>query len=85
MKFLPPNTGHYLKNHVIKTLLTGTRFRECEHQCLMTDECVSVNIQIGPTIDDKVTCELSNSDHIQHPDDLIARPGWTYLATEVGK
>ena len=49
----------------------------------MMSECVSVNI--GPTIDHKVICELSNSDDIQHPEDLIARPGWTYGVTEVGK
>ena len=61
---------------MVKTLLTGTRFRECEHHCLMTSECVSVNI--GPIIHSghKVTCELSNSDDIQHPEDLIIRPGW---------
>ena len=47
----------------------------------MESECVSVNI--GPVIDNKMICELSNSDHFQYPEDVIKRPGWTYGATEV--
>ena len=47
----------------------------------MESECVSVNI--GPPIDNKMICELSNSDHFQYPEDVIRRPDWTYGATEV--
>ena len=47
----------------------------------MQRECVSVNI--GPVINDRVICELSNSDHWQHPEDLLKRRGWTYRGTEV--
>ena len=82
IEFLPPKKGHYLKNHVVSNITIGTSFRECEHHCLKTRECVSVNI--GPTIDHKIICELTNSDDIQHLEDLIVRPGWTYVATEVG-
>ena len=81
IKFLPPNDGHYLKAHVILNLTIGSTYRLCEHHCLMESECSSVNI--GPRINNKIICELSNSDHFQHPEDLIRRPGWTYGATEV--
>ncbi|XP_020619987.1 delta-like protein 4 [Orbicella faveolata] len=46
----------------------------------MESRCMSINI--GPVINDKVICELSNSDHSLHPDDLKARPGFTYTGTE---
>ena len=47
----------------------------------MERKCVSVNIR--PTVEDKVICELSDSDHMQHPDDLKPRPGWTYRGIQV--
>ena len=56
-------------------------YTSCEHRCVMERECVSVNI--GPPINDKKVCELSNSDHMQHPEDLKPRHGWTYTGTEV--
>ena len=49
----------------------------------MQSRCVSYNI--GPPINDKVICELSDSDHYLHPDDLKPRPGFTYTGTEVRK
>ena len=42
-----------------------------------------MSINIGPVINDKVICELSDSDHYLHPEDLITRPGFTYTGTEV--
>ena len=56
-------------------------YTSCEHRCVMERECVSVNI--GPPINDKKVCELSDSDHLQHPQDLKPRHGWTYTGTEV--
>ena len=47
----------------------------------MESDCVSVNI--GPPINDKVVCELSNSDHWHHPKDHIPRQGRTYRGAEV--
>ena len=61
-------------------LSIGVR-RQCEEECLMESGCVSVNI--GPPIDDKVVCELSDSDYLQHPEDLKPRYGWTFRGTEV--
>ncbi|XP_068734361.1 protein kinase C-binding protein NELL2-like [Montipora capricornis] len=50
---------------------------ECEHWCLMENKCVSVNIGSGKS-PSNVICELSDSDHCQHPEDLKPRQGWTY-------
>lgn len=54
----------------------------CKGRCTIDSNCVSINI--GPTINDKVLCQLSNSDHIQHPDDVKPRDGFMYRGTEVG-
>ena len=80
VKFIPPETGQYLEGHMFINLTIGI-YTPCEHRCVMERKCVSVNI--GPISKDKVICELSDSDHFQHPDDLKPRPGWTYRGTEV--
>ena len=44
-----------------------------------------MSVNIDPPVNDKVVCELSDSDHIQHPQDLKTRGGWTYRGiAEVG-
>ena len=40
-------------------------------------------IQLGPPIKDQVLCQLSDSDHIQHPEDLVTREGFVYQNSEV--
>ena len=55
----------------------------CRGRCTIENNCVSFNI--GPPINDKVLCQLSNSDHIRHPDDLKPRDGFMYSGTEVRK
>ena len=37
-----------------------------------------MSVNIGPAVNDKVVCELSDSDHLQHPQDLKPRQGWSY-------
>ena len=54
---------------------------QCEDRCVREKECVSVNI--GPIINDKLVCELSDSDHLLHPQALQPRQGWIYRGTEV--
>lgn len=61
--------------------LTIGVYTSCERRCVMERKCVSINI--GPSIADEVICEMSDSDHLQHPEDLKIRPGWTYRGTEV--
>ena len=53
----------------------------CNERCAMEDTCVSINI--GPPINDKVLCQLSDSDHMRHPGDLKPKEGFTYKGTEV--
>ena len=55
----------------------------CRSRCTIENDCVSINI--GPPINDKVLCQLSDSDHIEHPDDLKPRDGYIYRGTEVRK
>ena len=42
-----------------------------------------MSINMGPVKNKKVICELSDSDHFSHPEDLEVRPGFTYTGTEV--
>ena len=82
LKFLPPKSGYYLRNHMFLNLTIGV-YTPCHHRCVMESRCVSVNI--GPPVNDNVVCELSDSDHIQHSQHLKPRQGWTYRGiTEVG-
>ena len=63
--------------------LTIGVYTPCHDRCSMDSRCVSVSI--GPPVNDKVVCELSDSDHIQNPQDLKTREGWTYRGiAEVG-
>ena len=67
MKFAPLADGKRLEGHGFLNLSIGI-YTLCEHRCVMESKCVSVNI--GPSGNDKVVCELSDSDHLQHPKDL---------------
>ena len=75
LKFLLTGDGYYLSDHVVLNLSIGI-YTPCHHRCIMESRCVSVNI--GTAVNDKVVCELSDSDHLQHPQDLKPRQGWSY-------
>ena len=55
--------------------------RSCTGLCTIESNCFSFNI--GPPINDQVVCQLSDSDHVRHPEDLKPRDGFTYTGTEV--
>ena len=78
--FLTPASGFYLEGHVFSNHSVDLNL-DCQDQCALARECVSYNI--GPMINNKVACELSNSDHLQHPEDLKPRKDWFYRGTEV--
>ena len=78
--FLTPASGFYLEGHVFLNHSVELNL-DCQDQCALARECVSYNI--GPMINNKVACELSNSDHLQHPEDLQPRKDWFYRGTEV--
>lgn len=71
------NYGKTLKNFVFKTI-EGLNEGLCRTHCYIEDRCLSYN-----HISDKNTCELSESDHVMNPNNLVARPGGIYSSVEV--
>ncbi|XP_078351671.1 uncharacterized protein LOC144636356 isoform X2 [Oculina patagonica] len=81
LKFIDPVDGHALEGHVIKNISLSVGMRSsCRGRCTIESKCVSINI--GPAINDQVMCQLSDSDHTRHPEDLKPREGFTYRGTE---
>ena len=85
LMFLKSFGGHALQRHVFKEiyLTMGIKpYSDCKNRCLMENSCVSVNIgppdKNGPRV-----CQLSDSDHTQHPDDLKPQEGYLYWASKV--
>ncbi len=84
LKFTTPIEGYALYDHVIKNISFSLGMRaSCRGRCTIESNCVSINI--GPPINDKVLCQLSDSDHIRHPEDLKPLDGFMYRGTEVKK
>lgn len=77
MLFYPEKSGKYLRNHVINTFI-GYSTSDCEMYCYMSHMCQSFNYRAV-----NVSCEINDSDHFQHPDDLINGADYVYLATKV--
>ncbi|KAL9952605.1 hypothetical protein ACROYT_G039881 [Oculina patagonica] len=82
IKFTTEKHDYALQGHMIKnlTLPLDEKFDPCRGQCVMESRCMSINI--GPLVNDKVVCELSDSDETLHPGDLKPRTGFTYSGTE---
>ena len=80
LQFTTPVQGYALQGHTIKILSIGSH-ASCRDLCTMESHCVSFNL--GPPTNDRVVCELSDSDHTRHPDDLKPQQGFVYRATEV--
>ncbi|XP_078382803.1 uncharacterized protein LOC144665417 [Oculina patagonica] len=75
LKFSTPFDGYVLMGHVIKNISLNIYRVEniqsrCKDRCTMEDNCVSFNI--GPPVENTVLCQLSDRDHIQHPEDFQA-------------
>ncbi len=82
LNFNSPVQGHALEGHVIKNISLSVGMRSsCRGRCTLESNCVSFNI--GSPINDQVMCQLSDSDHTRHPEDLKPRVGITYRGTEV--
>ena len=69
-----------LVRHVTRTVKVDNA-DQCEIRCYQELECLSYNL--GPYQDYGHVCELSNSDHLRHPEDLVPMPGFIYRGTEV--
>ena len=75
--------GYALVNHILKniSLPVGVHtYSNCKNRCIMEDRCKSINM--GPEDKDKVLCQISDSDHVQHPNDLKPTEGFTYGGME---
>ena len=77
--------GRALQQHVFKQIYLTMVIEpdsDCKNKCLMENICVSVNV--GPPDKNGLRVyQLSDSDHIQHPDDLKSQEGYQYWATKV--
>ena len=61
--------------------ITVDRQDSCRVSCYLDDYCLSYNF--GRLKDGHSVCQLSDSDHVQHPEDLKKIDGFVYLGTEV--
>ncbi|XP_078348495.1 fibrinogen-like protein A [Oculina patagonica] len=75
LEFKTTAEGRALLGHVVKSYLVNSQ-DDCELKCYMEDECVSINF--GPGDSGAFVCELSDSDHDLHPEDLKQRNGTIY-------
>ena len=80
LKFEPPVDGSSLFDHVFKSYMVNSK-DVCELKCFIDDECMSLNV--GPGKSGAYLCELSDSDHDLHPEDLKPRDGFIYKPTKV--
>ena len=75
LEYIPAIQGQALMNHGIKNIsLDGQD--TCRIACYLDENCLSFNFG-------HFVCQLSDSDHKQHPDDLKASDGFIYVGTEV--
>ncbi|XP_068691883.1 uncharacterized protein [Montipora foliosa] len=74
LEFIPAIDGHVLINHVIKNITLDGQ-DTCSIACYLDEDCLSYNV--GHSV-----CQLSDSDHKQHPYDLKASNGFIYVGTE---
>ncbi|XP_044163704.1 uncharacterized protein LOC122948034 [Acropora millepora] len=77
--FHPPMNDRYLYGHVYRSYVIESK-ADCEHKCYLDADCMSTNTKILHT--GKFLCELSDSDHKLHPEDLKFGQNFTYTATE---
>ena len=73
--------GYYLQRHVFKSIVVQKE-SACDAKCYIEGNCVSYNI-VSSLEDGTLTCELSDSDHEIHPEELVRRFGSTYHPFEV--
>ncbi|KAL9956973.1 hypothetical protein ACROYT_G038544 [Oculina patagonica] len=79
MEFRTTVEGRALIGHLVTSYLLNSQ-DDCELKCYMEDDCMSINF--GPGDSGAYLCELSDSDHDLHPDDLRQRDGFIYKPTK---
>lgn len=76
LKFTAAEEGRYLEHHVIQSILVDDN-DFCQMKCYVEQTCSSYNLGSMESRD-KFVCELSDSDHYQHPGDLVFKKGFSY-------
>ena len=71
-------------NHMITTVLQVKNLDDCEYLCYLEDACVSLNIK-NMDSDGTHECELNNSTHMEHGQDLVENPIYYYRGAKVIK
>ena len=71
-------------NHTIKTMRIKN-LDECEYHCYLEDACVSLNIKNKDPGSTTHECELNNSTHMEHGEDLMSDPVYYYRGAKVIK
>ena len=81
LEYSQPVQDRVLTNHVIIKINT-TREDICNVMCFVEPNCLSFNV--GPLDENhQYLCEISDSDEVLHPGDLVQRSGFTYQGTQV--
>ena len=80
LEFAPPLDGNALINHVFKTIYLDKQ-DACRVACYLNNDCWSYNFGRHPS--GLSVCQLSDSDHMQHPGDLKKSSGFIYRGTKV--
>ena len=73
--------GYNLQGHIFKSVEVKNE-TDCDVKCYLESDCISFNVVTSPT-DGTITCELSNSDHDTHPQDLRRQFGAVYQPIKV--
>ena len=81
LEFKSAMKGYNLQGHIFKSVEVQNE-TDCDVKCYLESDCISFNVVTSPT-DGKITCELSNSDHETHPEDLRRQFGAVYQPIKV--
>ena len=81
LEFKSAMKGYNLQGHIFKSVEVKSE-TDCDVNCYLESDCISFNVVTSPT-DGKITCELSNSDHETHPEDLRRQFGAVYQPIKV--
>ncbi|KAL9988974.1 hypothetical protein ACROYT_G003473 [Oculina patagonica] len=79
LEFTEPEAGSYLEHHVIQSTLVHSS-DQCKVNCYVEELCLSYNLGLLGS-GEKFICELSNSDHYQHPEHIVSKKGFSYHPT----
>ena len=81
LEFEQHSRGQALKDHVFKTIFVVDE-EMCRLNCYLEIECISYNFDLR-LVDNKHRCELSDSDHRLHPEDLQPENNFIYCTSKV--